>query len=78
MTKEQLLDALKNDCVNVTFTKKDGTIREMICTLLDSVVPKVDSTREKPEDLITVWDVEKEGWRSFYLDSIIDVSTYNV
>jgi len=62
----------RNDCI-VTFTKKDGTERKMKCTLKEGVaIPyekKTDRTREGSVEILPVWDLEANGWRS------INVST---
>jgi len=61
--------------MNIKFTKTDGNIREMICTLQESfTIPYEKKTeKQKPEnnDILAVWDVEKHAWRSFRVDSII-------
>lgn len=61
--------------MKVNFTKTDGTVREMICTLQESfTIPYEKKTdKQKPEnnDTLAVWDVEKHAWRSFRIDSII-------
>ena len=64
--------------MKVAFTKTDGTIREMICTLQESfTIPYEKKTeKQKPEnnDVLAVWDVEKDAWRSFRVDSIISAT----
>jgi hypothetical protein len=63
-------------CV-VRFKKKDGTLRDMLCTLNSDLIPSSyddDATRQtrRPNpDVLAVWDLEKEAWRSFRLDSIV-------
>lgn len=76
--REELINKLKENICVVSFKKKDGTNRNMKCTLKENVVPK--ATKEDPlsqkkiralnEEVIPVWDVEKEGWRSFRVDSV--------
>lgn len=44
----------------VTFIKKDGSARSMICKLVAPDAPKFG---EPP--VIPVWDVVKDAWRSF-------------
>lgn len=60
--------------VKVTFTKVDGTERTMLCTTNPSVIPQQESS-DKPHaenpDVMRVWDLEKEGWRSFRLANVI-------
>lgn len=64
----------------VTFTKKDGTTRDMQCTLVESKVP--EDKRPKSEtapsetsgSAVRVFDIEKQEWRSFRWDSVTKVS----
>jgi len=65
---------LKTNEVNLTFTKKDGTIREMKCTLREDLMPtyekKTDKVKTKSDETLSVFDLEKKEWRSFRFDSI--------
>lgn len=76
MNKEAILRSLHLGVVQITFTKKDGTERVMECTLKEDMLPpQVDIEeaiqKKKPNpDVLAVWDVEKEGWRSFRWDSV--------
>ena len=62
--------------VTVVFTKKDGSERTMKCTTNANMVPKLeestDTKREKKpnEDVMSVYDLEAAGWRSFRWDSV--------
>jgi hypothetical protein len=61
--------------VTVTFTKKDGSERAMLCTTKPELVPYVESTEPKTErktnnEACPVYDLEAKGWRSFRWDSI--------
>jgi hypothetical protein len=78
-TKEELVGLLKEGTVNVKFKKKDQSIRKMLCTLSSDYLPKTDpseikekKTKKVNEDTLPVWDLEKEAWRSFRLDSIVE------
>jgi len=77
MKRAELIEKLQNGKVVVTFTKKDGTERVMKCTLHDSLIgiPLTEggSVRKPNDDVLAVWDLEKNGWRSFRLDSIKNV-----
>ena len=64
--------------VTVTFTKKDGTERVMMCTLNPEFLPKAEvkedkATRKKPDDLMVVYDIQSHGWRSFSIKSVKQV-----
>ena len=80
-TKDTLKEQLKNNILLVTFRKTDDTIRDMKCTLMESYLPKVEitETTEKTKkgnpNIVSVWDLDKNSWRSFRLDSIIKIET---
>lgn len=72
-----IVNALHTKNVNVSFTKKDGSARDMLCTLLESNIPsdkrpKSEGTKVS-DDAVRVFDVEKQEWRSFRWDSIKSV-----
>lgn len=69
MTVEELKELLyTRDEVLVKFIKKDGTERIMRCTLSSNVIPPIFGTSVKgPEHLITVYDLDKDAWRSINL-----------
>lgn len=76
MDRDEMIDTLKARRVDVVFRKKDGEQRKMRCTLMESVLPEIDSTTEKRKvsrsaDTVSVWDMEKRAWRSFRVDSVI-------
>ena len=78
MNIEAIRNLLKTDLVTVVFTKKDGTKREMHCTTIPEYLPEIarSITNMPPkEDIVTVWDLEQNGWRSFLLDSIVSIET---
>jgi len=60
--------------VFVSFIKKDGTLREMRCTLNEEIVPKYEKTtetvRKKNDEVMAVFDLDKNEWRSFRFDSV--------
>lgn len=79
-TKENIMEFLRANVAEVRFTKSDGTIRHMKCTLReDLVVPyvkKTDRVKEANTDVVPVFDVEKNEWRSFKVDSVQSISLY--
>ena len=77
MSRDQLKSRLKDVVATITFTKKDGTLRQIKCTLKESHLPTFDGqkpTRQENLDVLPVWDIENGGWRSFRMDSIKSVS----
>ena len=71
-------DKTKDLCV--TFTKKDGTNRDMRCTLCEGRIPadkqpKNEGTSAKDSgSAVRVFDTEKQKWRSFRWESVTKVS----
>ena len=73
--KDVLTNIIRKNITTVTFTKVNGEDRVMKCTLDPKYLPKIDGVVEesgRPENpnVVVVWDIEKEGWRSFRLDSV--------
>lgn len=65
-TRNKFIDLLKNNIVSFKFVKKDGTIRKAKGTLAESIIPEIKGNgAEKPSSILTYYDVEKKGWRSF-------------
>lgn len=74
--REFLVRKLKENRMKIVFTKANEERREMICTLDPTIVPPPvskaeDRRRNFNEDALAVWDIDKQGWRSFRLDSLI-------
>ena len=71
----ELLRTDKNG-VNVVFTKKDGTERAMLCTLVESKIPGDKQPKTPTEtgstagQAVRVFDIDKGEWRSFRWDSV--------
>lgn len=79
LTKYELKEKFLNGVTTVVFEKTDGTERVLKGTLLAEYLPvkELDSTKETPEterkqneNLLAVWDIENNGWRSFRVDSV--------
>jgi len=67
----------KHDC-EITFTKVDGTVRTMPCTLRAEAMPQraVNEHHQtrlyKPESL-SVWCLDKSKWRAFRVMNVTDI-----
>lgn len=72
--KEEIWNKLNDGTIQVIFTKKDGTERIMNCTLHEDYVPEIKGTKAINPDVIAVYDVDADGWRSFRWDSIKKVN----
>lgn len=74
MFREWLLGVLKMHApVSVSFTKADGTIRDMNCTLVEDLIPKVENPKTS-DTLCTVWDTDLSAWRSFKFENIRSIN----
>lgn len=70
-----VFDLLKNTR-EILYKKKDGTERVVKATLQESIVPKTKANEfsYKPVDThVTVFDVEKQEWRSLIIGNIIKI-----
>ena len=78
-TKNELSEMLFNGKLQISFVKKDGTERVMNCTLSEDYLSQErrEATKKENPDVLAVWDIDNSGWRSFRLDSIIDVRIVN-
>ena len=84
-TREELVELLKNNIVQVTFTKLNGDERVMPCTLYEGMLPpaKKDDpitqkkVREISDKVIAVWAIESKAFRSFRYDRVkaVEVTT---
>lgn len=75
--RDWLRELLRTETVCLTFEKKDGTIREMRCTLSESKLPISEKERgvaKQNDSSMPVFDLDKGEWRAFRFDSIKTLS----
>ena len=76
--RTDLTNLLKENVCKVLFDKVDGTQREMICTLKPDLLPEgvevKESKKKENLEVLAVYDLENNGWRSFRLDKLLAVS----
>ena len=71
-----MITELKAGVCTVTFNKINGDERVMKCTLKEDLMPVTEVERStKPqrhvrEETLSVWDVNKEGWRSYRIANV--------
>lgn len=73
ITREDLVDRLKQSVVNVVFTKADGSERTMNCTLKLENIPEDQHPKcviKSESDQIRVFDTDIDAWRSFNFGSV--------
>ena len=77
--KNWIKDVLHLTPAVVEFVKKDGSIRKMNCTTSKEFIPsqpvkESKSNRPANEDVLAVYDLEINAWRSFRFDSVRSVT----
>jgi len=76
MDKSNVIEQLKDGVATVRFTKLNGEMREMRATLNENQMPEIvaeienKAPRKKSENALSVWDVDKQAWRSFRWDRL--------
>lgn len=68
----KLTAAMLGKVVHFTFRKVDGTIREAVGTLVESLLPALKGTGRKASQNVQVYfDLDRKAFRSFKKDSLI-------
>ena len=76
----ELRGLLQNNLLKILFVKKDGTEREMYCTLMpETIKHTLSSDKEKTNTqtqnrVLAVYDTKVQGWRSMIVENIISYS----
>lgn len=80
-TRDGLIDLLRHNIVEVTFTKVNGDERVMRCTLQPTHIPNASTRngelvieRAVSSNNVSVWDINANGWRSFRVVNVKSVS----
>jgi len=77
-TKEQIRETARAGIISVKFTKKDGSLRSMRCSLQEKYLPPLmgdaETTTKDNPDVLAVWDIDVNGWRSFRIDSVMSMT----
>lgn len=82
LKREDLSNTLKTNIATIEFKKLDGTMRKMRCTLMPTELPEQeDSDQEKNktarkinEDVLCVFDLEKQEWRSLRVENLKSIT----
>lgn len=78
MEKSELIDLLRVNVVEVTFTKVNGDQRVMTSTLMESALParnpaSTNSKKKENPAVLSVWDINQQDWRSFRVENVTNV-----
>jgi hypothetical protein len=82
ITRTQLSDLLHSGECIVEFTKVNGEVRSMPCTLKPELIPpapapkvlaegEVPKVKKENPDVMSVWCLDKKEWRSFRIANVI-------
>jgi hypothetical protein len=77
MNRDEIVTMLQSGICEVTFTKVNGELRNMPCTLKSDLLPVIDAqniseskTRKTNVDNLSVWCTDKNEWRSFKVANV--------
>ena len=84
---ESLMETLKKNILEVTFTKVNGETRVMPCTLAANLLPvreqpkvseanadnSVDKSVTVNKSVIRAFAIDKQAWRSFKVENVLSV-----
>ena len=73
-SRSQLSDILVEQEAVIGYTKKDGTERDVHATLIPNRIPEVKNPAPVKETHLTVFDTEKQQWRTLLVDQIRNVT----
>ena len=75
--RKWLIGVLKEQPVDLKFEKKDGSVRKMKATLKSEMLVEYEKKTDKEkivnEEVLAVFDLDKNEWRSFRLDSLKEI-----
>ena len=77
MTRDEMVTELRARTCRVIFTKVDGEERDMHCTLNMEFIPESKQpkgAKEYADDVIRVFDINKQEFRSFRVENVISFS----
>jgi hypothetical protein len=84
MSYDKIVEQLRSDVLEVTFTKVNGETRTMPCTLLTSFMPSYTPSEATDIDqhsvnktVIRAFAIDKQAWRSFRVDNVTNIEVLN-
>lgn len=82
--RDEMLVFLRSGVCRVVFTKVNGEERDMRCTLVRDMIPSDQTPKTAddesvgtvaPTDVIRVFDLNANGWRSFKVANVTNFTT---
>lgn len=83
MDQKTLDSVLLNNVVELSFTKKDGSTRFMVCTKSYNLLSSFEGrsflkyqepkgpARKLPEGSLVVWDIDSQGFRTINIQNLV-------
>ena len=84
LDKDEIMSTLRESKCVVTFEKVNGELRKMLCTLNSTLIPSEETeagekrTKVANPDVVPVYDLESNGWRSFRWNSVKEFHTSTI
>ena len=76
--KHELLEYLQKGAATIDFKTESGELKSMVCTLSPTIAPETASDWVNPSKLLTVWSVDRGGWRTIRCDRIIQITLIGI
>lgn len=71
----KVVNGLRKGVCRFKFNKLDGTVREAVGTLVETLIPETRGTgRRRAESVQCYFDLQKNEWRCFRKDLLIGVA----
>ena len=75
--KQGIVEALRKGIVDLQFKKVNGDLRNMEATLNEDLIPASDipeegKERKTNEEIVVIYDLGVNGWRSFRTENLIE------
>ena len=81
---DKIIDQLRSNVLQVTFSKVDGEERVMPCTLLTDYMPELSESKVNQVDnysvnksVIRAFAIDKQAWRSFRVENVRAIEVLN-
>lgn len=82
LTRSEMIEQLSTSTCRVIFKKVNGEERDMQCTLREDLIPAATKSypitqkkvRSISEEVLPVYDINAEGWRSFRVANVVSFS----
>lgn len=74
-SRETMIKYLQTGNCRVVFTKINGEVRDMLCTLQEEVLPELktkpdDQKRQPNNSIVRAFDLNKKEFRSFRVENV--------